>query len=128
MPASLRRTMRRAERRSLRESRVVRFGVFQFDGSESGGYFGDDLADLRRGRSTFTVPHGGRSDVSGLVPDGVASVDVSFVIGPGQSATVTNNLWTVDAPGVGRMGPAKTVWKAADGTVIGSFRGTKAAR
>jgi hypothetical protein len=124
MPPGLRRSMRAAERRSLRESRRVRFGVFQFDGSESGGFFGGNLRTLGRGLATFSILHaGGSRDVSGLVPDGVASVEVTPFGRTPITAPVTDNLWTVDTgPGPLSAFPAKTVWKAADGSVIGSFR------
>src|ERR1700742_3583619 len=46
MPASLRRSMLRSERESIKRSRKVGYGVFEFAGGSSGGFFGGDLRTL----------------------------------------------------------------------------------
>jgi hypothetical protein len=124
MPASLRRTLLRDERRSKVEARKVQFGVFEFAGGSSGGFFGGTLGSLSRNLATLSVWHADAesTSVSGLVPDGVAWVDVKLGDGERHVVGVSDNLWQVDITAfVGTQPPRRTVWKAADGTVIARF-------
>jgi hypothetical protein len=126
MPASLRRTLLRDERRSKVESRKVQFGVFEFAGSSSGGFFGGTLGSLSRNLATLSVWHADEesTSVSGLVPDGVAWIDIELGDGERHVVDVTDNLWQVDvAAFVGSQAPRRTVWKSADGSVIARFGG-----
>lgn len=124
MPPSLRRGMRRTQERSIRDARKFRFGVFEFAGSASGGWFGGDLRALANNATTLTVGHPrGGTAVSALAPDGVASVELTFLGGTRLTAPVTDNLWKVESDLLPQHAlPRRTVWKAADGTAIRTFR------
>jgi hypothetical protein len=105
-----------------------------WDGSGGGG--AGDAAEIEQGTtlaggsSTF-----GRSNIRGLVPDGVATVTVHYAAGkiggfdrnhaPAFTTTtaVVGNLLAVTIPrGRNRLlAPMTMIWRAADGTIIKTF-------
>jgi hypothetical protein len=124
MPASLRRTLLLNERRSIVQARKVQFGVFEFAGSGSGGFFGGNLRSLTHNLTTLSVARSGGASLSALVPDGVAWIDMTLAGGETRVVGVTDNFWQIDVGSTGFQSlPTRTVWKAADGTVVGTFRG-----
>jgi hypothetical protein len=124
MPDHLRRMMLLQERRAGVEARKLQFGTFEFAGGSSGGYFGGNLRALTHNLTTLTVwhPDDESTSVSALVPDGVAWVDVTLRSGERRVIGVSDNFWQVDVDTLAALAAAKrTVWKAADGTVVGRF-------
>jgi hypothetical protein len=126
MPAHLRHTMLLQERRAGVKARKLLFGVFEFAGGSSGGFFGGDLRALTHNLATLSVWHADdeSTSVSSLVPDGVAWVDVTLRNGERRVIGVSDNFWQVDVDSLAALAVAKrTIWKAADGTVVGRFAG-----
>jgi hypothetical protein len=123
MPASLRRTLLRDERRSRVLARTVRFGFFEFGGEAGGGTFGADLRALTHNLATLSVGRrDGGASLSAVVPDGVAWVNLTLGDGERRVVDVDGNFWQVDVESAGFQSiPRRTVWKAADGTVIARF-------
>jgi hypothetical protein len=118
------RVIKRGEQRQRERAKVVAMGVFEFKGPGGGGGFGTDLKTLltKPSGGSFGGAHSGTT-VYAVVPDGVATVDLTFGDGSKQSATVGGNLWTVPFDGGAPSGfPKTTVWRAADGSVIRTLR------
>jgi hypothetical protein len=100
-------------------------GLFEFDADGGGG--GSFGIDLRTLLTKLTAGSFGSSKTGStayaIVPDGVASVDLTFRDGSTESAPVENNLWVVkhDESAPSAL-PRITVWRAADGSVIRTLR------
>jgi hypothetical protein len=114
---------RRREARARKLSREIGLGVFEFGRVSGGGGCCSDLHALLNNRTIQTVGDG-HSTVTGLVPDGVASVTVRWHRGPAErSATVANNFWRVRVPlSAPRAFPHSTIWRDAGGHLVKSFR------
>src|SRR3954452_13575976 len=89
-----RRIERRREAQERKRSREIGVGVFEFDRVGGAGGCCSDLHALLNNRSIMTVGDG-HSTVTGLVPDGVASITLRWHRGPERDATVANNFWRV---------------------------------
>jgi hypothetical protein len=59
-----------------------------------------DIADVRAGKLISGAQYGGRLQLIGLVPDGVATVEVPMYDGPAITAKVTDNSFQVDETNV----------------------------
>jgi hypothetical protein len=114
----------RGQERAIKQAKEPAMGIWQVspDGS-AGGAFGSTLRILLNkptGGATGTS-HG--STVYSVVPDGVATVDLTFPNGATATATVNDNFWTTHFAGGPEKAWAKTtVWRAADGSVIKTLR------
>ncbi|HEX8123001.1 MAG TPA: hypothetical protein VF549_17255 [Solirubrobacteraceae bacterium] len=132
-PAARRREARWYRRQKARPLRLA--VLTDGPGGSSGGFFGTagTAADLLAGR--MLVVEGEPGDVvtdepvqpfaAGLVPDGVASVAVTFARDGGgeevHEAAVNVNAWVVElGPGVSPR-PRRITWRAVDGRTIKSF-------
>jgi hypothetical protein len=96
--------------------------------STGAGFFGT-LADVRAGKAvTESEEESGRSVIAGLVPDAVATVEASFQPGCSdgpvvdRTMSVSGNGWIAEFP-ERTAHPFRTVWRAADGTVVKEFPG-----
>lgn len=90
-----------------------------------GGYCGSSPAGIAAGRSLgSTTTLGGTTTFIGVVPDGVATVTLSF---PGRATTtarVVGNVLVARSPaGAGSRAPEKIVWRSAGGRVIKTIHG-----
>jgi hypothetical protein len=90
-----------------------------------GGYCGSGPAAIAAGRSLgSTTTLGGTTTFMALVPDGVATVTLSF---PGRATTtarvVGNVLVARSPPGAGARAPEKMVWRSAGGQIIKTING-----
>lgn len=137
--AAFRRAARRALEQVIRDEwagpvPTPREGVFLFDRTPQGGLGGGGggvSIDFIRRRGMFGSGQyaGGPAVVTGLLPDGVASIEATFGRDRTHAqpvtvtAAVTDNVaaFEVDreAPGVFDM---TTVWRAADGSVLRTVR------
>ncbi|WP_022927082.1 hypothetical protein [Patulibacter americanus] len=130
--------VRRQERRFAEEPREPYDEVFLFARAADGGLGGGGGG----GRFGFFLTHGNvmstggddRSQVTGLVPDGVASVEMTFpkrvsrgayykpTVFPRRevvTAPVQEGVFSVRVPrGAGDAFASRTVWRAADGHVV----------
>jgi hypothetical protein len=118
-----RRIERRNERNARKRSREIGLGVFEFSRVGGGGGCCGDLHALLNNR-TIQTAGSGHSTVTGLVPDGVASVTLRWHRGPAErNATVANNFWHVTVPlSAPRAFPHSTIWRDAGGHLVKSFR------
>jgi hypothetical protein len=118
-----RRIERRRERNARKRSREIGVGVFEFGRVGGGGGCCGDLHALLNNRTIQTAGDG-HSTVTGLVPDGVASVTLRWHRGPSErSAIVANNFWRVRVPlSAPRAFPHSTIWRDAAGHLVKSFR------
>jgi Cytochrome c len=127
-------------RRYLKESREQRAGSVKIDAySQTGGSLSAAYtpSEIQAGKAILVVPeaptHG---EVSGLVPDGVASVTLTAPDGTSQTVPVTSNLFlapvsdtgsTIVGENIGQLKPppvprSTTVqWHSASGAVIRTF-------
>jgi hypothetical protein len=102
------------------------------NGSGAGGG-GGDADTISKGGGIMTSGDGAQSRVTGLVPDGVATIDFTFArghsVGPGSrrvyrrlyrhTAAVVNNVVTLKVPREPEDALySRQVWRAADGSVI----------
>lgn len=90
-------------------------------GNSSSSACGITAAQVKRG----TSPADDQGTFSGLVPNGVASVTLSFTASSGTTArtvtaTVTNNVYAVHVPGIpGELPSApRMTWRTAHGSVL----------
>jgi hypothetical protein len=117
---------RRAQRDLRKRAHEIRLTVVGFGAGGMGGW-GAGSADARalvNNRTTVTIgQQWGGSIVNGLAPDGVATIDLTFTRGEARRATVANNFWsTVVSTSAPHAFPVRTVWRAADGSVVKTFR------
>jgi hypothetical protein len=122
-----RRREQRAWRRQLGRPLQLAYVSLSGEFTRGAGFFGS-LADVRANRAILTEeavdPPAGV--VAGLVPDGVASVEASFLPAcsdaPATDRTlaVTGNGWIAEFPAQ-TSAPFRTVWRAADGSVVAQF-------
>jgi hypothetical protein len=62
------------------------------------------------------------TQVAGIVPDGVASVEARYRTGPPRTATVVDNVWALaDLRRADRVEPEQLVWLDAAGAPVKSF-------
>jgi hypothetical protein len=94
------------------------------EGHGGGTQCADTIAAIRQG----TPPGDDNGRFSGIVPDGVASVTLSFPAVAGQRArslttTVHRNFYAVEAGGSAPFKPGSptVTWRAADGHVLRTF-------
>jgi hypothetical protein len=126
LPPRRRRAEERIRRNMIKRSREIRLTIWGF-GPEGQGGWGAGAADahgLVNNLTTATIgqPWGG-SVVVGLAPDGVATIDFTFARKERRRAVVNNNLWSTVVPiSAPRAFPLRTVWRAADGSVVKTFR------
>ena len=120
-----RRVEQRIERQARKRERVIALGMFEWGSSGGGGGGGccSDAHALVSNRTIQTSGFHGHSTVTGLVPDGVASVTLRWHRGPERNATVANNFWLTTAPySAPRAFPTTTIWRDAAGHLVKSFR------
>lgn len=122
-----RRVEQRIRRQARRRERVIGLGMFEVSNSPRGGTGGggccSDAHALVSNRTTQTSGVSGHSTVTGLVPDGVASVTLRWHRGPERNAAVANNFWVTSVPrSAPRAFPTTTIWRGADGHLVKSFR------
>jgi hypothetical protein len=118
-----RRVEQRIEREQRARSRVIGLGQFEFGRIGGAGSCCADLDALLANR-TIQTTGSGHSVVTGLVPDGVASVTLRWHRGPSErNATVVNNFWRARVPlSAPRAFPHSTIWRDAGGHLVKSFR------
>jgi hypothetical protein len=103
-----------------RQREGSRLTVVWVDGTEVGAAGSADLRGLLSNRTVFSKGSGRRTVVGGLVPDGVASVEVRYRGRRPLTVDVRENFWVARASGSRRFLPAVT-WKDADGATIRAF-------
>lgn len=121
-----RRFEERQRRRARRHWREVRLSLAGYAAHERGGWAAGsiDARALVNNRTTSTVgQQWGGAIVSGLAPDGVATIELTFANDEIRVIDVASNFWSavvnLAAP---RAFPVRTVWRAADGSVVKTFR------
>lgn len=83
----------------------------------------DPVRSLRRGVVVGPDRVRGRlTQIAGIVPDGVATVEARYDTGPPRTATVVDNVWALtDLRRADRLEPESLVWIDAAGAPIRSF-------
>jgi hypothetical protein len=130
-PALCRRHSRRhAERR--RERRALHsYGLYLVQVGRDGSFntphgLGARTRELFRNKLTYVFADERHTWLSGVVPDGIASVRLSFKDGHSRTKRVARNFWVVRLDG--SLPPDElggtTEWLGPDGSVRRSFRGT----
>jgi hypothetical protein len=78
---------------------------------------------IEAGRALLTIPGGSNSTatISGVVPDGVASVTITATDGATATTSVTNNLFLAELP-ANELKPLTVEWYAADGSLTKTAR------
>lgn len=124
-PGVSRRVERRRERRALHS-----FGLYLVSYSRDGGHNTPSGLGGRKGRLlgnaiTNLVEDASHLWLAGVVPDGVASVRLTFK-GRSHTRGVTRNFWVVrlgGSPPPDELEHSTTEWLAADGSVRRAFHG-----
>jgi hypothetical protein len=121
-----RRLEQRIEREARRRERTIGLGLFQVGARANGGSGFADLHGLLANETGLTFGTDRRSTTMALVPDGVASVTLRWHHGFERNPPVANNFWVTKVPfGADRAFPVSTIWRAADGTRVTSFRSNR---
>jgi hypothetical protein len=78
---------------------------------------------IEDGRALLAIPGGSNSTatISGVMPDGVASVTITATDGATATASVTNNLFIAELP-ASELKPLTVKWYAAGGSLIKTAR------
>jgi hypothetical protein len=74
-------------------------GLFEFEGAGGGGGFGTSIGDLLTKPGGLSTGTRTSTTVAAVVPDGVATVDLTFANGATATATIADNLWTTHFDG-----------------------------
>lgn len=115
----------REQQRAIERAKVPRMGLWQQGpGGISGGGFGPDIKALLTTPTGSSIGDEHHSTVYAVVPDGVATADLTFANGDTTTVTVTGNFWTTRIDGSPDDAVIRTmIWRAADGSVIKTLRG-----
>lgn len=121
-------TARQREREEMLARRVQRnaqrltVAVYAIDRRSGGSAGSFDLEAYRRGYAAYGTQ--GRR-ITGMAPDGVASVELRFRDGSRRVARVVGNLWIAHAPrrrGLIAERPRNVLWRDAGGDVLRRLR------
>jgi hypothetical protein len=106
------------QRRASEYARQLHLTVYALGHRSAGSAASFDLDAYRHGRAAYGT--GGRR-LTGMAPDGVASVEVRFRDGTRVTVPVQGNAWIVTAPHASER-PRAVLWRAADGHVMRRLR------